>query len=176
MKRIFRKISTFKTIIQTYIRKMVLRFANSISNLTLNTYHIVINFKTNEKIPSEYSLQILAKLRNEIECGYLIQQLQTQITNKFIITTHALCEIFSQIDENQIITQFQSNYKHHVSMKFIFRQFINNGFGGISKVIDNTIPINGVKDYRVNILKTGNIPFSKIEDLFCIEIITDNLK
>jgi hypothetical protein len=43
-------------------------------------------------------------------------------------------------------------------------------------MIDNTIPINGVKNYRVNILKTGEISFSAIKDMFCIEIDTTDFK
>lgn len=79
-------------------------------------------------------------------------------------------------ERNLIEKKFKDELKNHVSMKFLFRQWVTTfqetppmGYKRMN-VIDNTIPVNGVKDYRVNILKTGEIRFSTIKDMFCVEM------
>ena len=158
------------------VREMILRFINSIQDNVLSTYHITFDFQTAEKAPSHYRLELLAELRNDLECNFLIAQLQQQIGSKFHRVKFYDKQITTIHDRKQIENDFKNTLKNHVSMKFIFRQNINDGFGKILKVTDNSIPINGVKDYRVNILKSGQIPFSIIEDMFCIEILTEDFK
>jgi hypothetical protein len=155
---------------------MILKFINDIQDKILNTYHITINFKTIEKKPSQYRLELLADLRNQLECDFLIQQIQQQISNKFLVITTFNNEVKTNTERTKIESDFKNLLHNHVSMKFLFRENVNDGFGKIIKVIDNSIPVNGVKDYRVNILKSGQIPHNSIEDMFCIEIITDTLK
>lgn len=158
------------------LRKMILRFANSIVNSTLNTYHITINFQTAEKIPSKFRLEVLAELRDDMECNYLIQQLTQQIGKSFHGVKYYEKEVTTVADKYSIEKRFKSNLYNHISMKFLFRTNVNNGFGKVVLVQDETNFVKGVKDYRVNILKTGQISLNSIEDMFCIELITDDLK
>ena len=160
------------------IRKMILRFINSVQENILTTYHIRIDFKTREKKPSFYRLELLAELRTTLECDLLISQLSSQIQEKFFLSNYYTNEIKTSTERKLIETNFNDNLKNHISMKFIFRQWIKTfqeidpiGWKTIS-VIDNTIEPNGVKDYRVNILKSGEIAFSSIKDMFCVEIDT----
>lgn len=161
---------------------MILRFVNNIQDKVLTTYHIVIDFKTHEKKPSHYRLELLAELRSDLEKELLINQIKNQLIGKFDGCNHYDSEVNTLIDRKLIEDRFNDMLKKHVSMKFLFRQWIRTfvqnesiGWKTIS-VIDNTIPNNGVMDYRVNILKTGEICFTDIEDMFCVEIDTTEFK
>jgi hypothetical protein len=164
------------------IRKMILRFINNIQDKVLTTYHITLDFNTKENKPTFYRLELLAELRNDLECALLINQLRIQLSDKFNGYKTYVNELKTEHERLVIERNFIETLKTHVSMKFIFRQWVTTfsetpplGYKTIN-VIDNTIPINGVKNYRVNILKTGEISFSAIKDMFCIEIDTTDFK
>jgi hypothetical protein len=108
--------------------------------------------------------------------------LRIQLSDKFNGYKTYVNELKTEHERLVIERNFIETLKTHVSMKFIFRQWVTTfsetpplGYKTIN-VIDNTIPINGVKNYRVNILKTGEISFSAIKDMFCIEIDTTDFK
>jgi hypothetical protein len=164
------------------IRKMILQFVNNIQDKVLTTYHITLDFQTRERKPTYYRLEILAELRSDFECDILINQLQQQLGNKFNGLNYRKTEVKTNYEKEKIEQQFKDNLKNHISIRFLFRQWVTTfqetppiGYKTIS-VIDNLISPNGVKDYRVNILKTGEIPFSIIQDMFCVEIDTTEFK
>ena len=75
------------------IRKMILRFINNIQDKVLTTYHITIDFKTIENKPTFYRLELLAELRNDLECDILVNQFQSQILSKFFYIGHHIKEV-----------------------------------------------------------------------------------
>lgn len=160
------------------IKHMILRFVTKIQEKLLITYHIVIDFRTREEKPTRYRLELLAELRNETELGNLTTQLHGQLSTKFTGYNTYTKEIKTQYERQTIINSFNNKLKNHISMKFIFRQWVNTFEMGEKtiRVNDETIEKNGVKDYRVNILKTGKIPFSAMQDMFCVELDTTNFK
>jgi hypothetical protein len=167
-----------KQTITNKIRKMILRFINSIQDSLLTTYHIIIDFKTKEDNPTFYRLELLAELRSDYEAETLINQFQQQLITKFYGLNYYKKEVKSSFEREQIEKNFNDKFTNHVSMRFICRQWVETfretppfGFKTI-RVIDETIPVNDVKDYRVNILKSGDIPFEKYQQLFCVEIDT----
>ena len=179
--KIYKIIHIFE-LLKNKIRKMILRFVNNVQEQILTTYHITIDFKTREKKPTYYRLELLAELRSDLESDMLINQLQLQLGEKFWGLNFHKDEVKTQYERKKIEQNFNDNLKKHISMKFLFKQWVTTfqetppiGWKTIS-VIDNTISENGVKDYRVNILKTGEIRFSTIKDMFCVEIETNKFK
>ena|GEM_PF-6716104 len=170
------RLTNWLSLLNHNLKRMILRFINFIQGQLLITYHIIIDFETMEKNPTHFRIELLAEIRDWNDLCNLRMQLQEKITNKFILRGFYEKEIKTIYEKQRIEEDFNVNYKNHVSMKFIFRQWKNNKDGNLIKVIDNTIEQRGVKDYRVNILKSGKLPFYEIEDMFCIEIETTDLK
>jgi len=152
------------------LRLMLLKFVNDLQNKILTTYHIEINFQTIDR-KSDYKLELLAELRSYKECLILINQLQSQISYKFLLGNTYETEIKNASKIKQIEDSFKSDHKKHTSMKFIFRQYMKNEYPyEIISVTDEIINKKITKDYRVNILKSGDITISTIQDLFAVEI------
>lgn len=163
--------------ILTYkIKKMILQFANNVQEHLLLTYHITINFKTIEKNPTFYRLELLAKLRSSLELAYLETQiLSIAIGENFNLINVSSQEVKTQYERKKIEDNFKDINKKAVSMKFLFRHWVTDQYGKLCFVNDTTVEKTAKKDYRVNILKSGEIPFSQYKDLFCVEINTTQL-
>jgi hypothetical protein len=164
------------------IRKMILKIANLVQGQVLTPYHMCFTFKTKETKPTTYRLELIAELRSELECDSLISQIFSQLFEKFNYVDQYKKEIETLFERKRIEENFNSKFKEHVSIKFLFRQWVTS-FSEIEpigpktiSVIDHTIPSNGVTDYRVNILKNGELPYFKIKEMFCVEINTTDLK
>jgi hypothetical protein len=155
---------------------MVLRFVNNMQKRVLTTYHIIMQFKTIERNPSCYRLEVLAELRDEIELGCLTTQLGDQIRKRFAEYQVYSKELKTLYERQRIEQNFNNKINDYVYMKFVFMKWIHNEFGRIINVIDRTDFPDGVKDYRVNILKTGTLPFSMYNDIFVIEIDTTGFR
>lgn len=159
------------------IRKMILRFVNNIQENNLTTFHIVIDFKTIEKKPTFYRLELLTELRNEVELGYLKTNiLPIVIGKRFDVNNISTKEIETQYERKRIEEDFNDMNKNAVSMNFLFRHWVTDQYGKLHFVNDTTVEKTAKKDYRVNILKSGQIPFGQYEDLFCVEIDTTEFK
>ncbi len=155
---------------------MLLKFVNNLQNHILTTYHIEVNFKTKEKKPSFYKLELLVELKDDIELGCLKTTIIGQIASKFILISNYDREITTKAEKEQIQRNFESDSKSHITMKFLLRHWKTNEYGKLCYVEDNTIEKNGKKDYRVNILKTGEMPLGMYNDLFVVEIDTTELQ
>jgi hypothetical protein len=159
------------------IKKMILQFVNNIQDKVLITYHMTIDFKTLEKKPTFYRLELLAELRSEIELGYLKTNIFSIVFGKrFDVINISTKEIKTQYEKKRIEDDFNDMNKKSVSMNFLFRHWATDQYGKLHYVDDTTVEKTGKKDYRVNILKSGEISFGHYEDLFCIEIDTTEFK
>jgi len=151
---------------------MLLKFINATQNLILTTYHIEVNFKTREKKPTTYKLQLIAELRNCVELEALKNSIIQQITDNFDLISNYETEIRLIADRIQIENNFQQSCKESVPMKFSFKHWVADGYGQQKYIKDEMVEKSGKKDFRVNVLKIGEIPFETIKDLFAIEIDT----
>jgi hypothetical protein len=159
------------------IKKMILRFVNKIQDKVLTTYHITIDFKTLEKKPTFYRLELLAELRSDLELGYLKTNIfSIVIGKKFDLTNISTKEVKTQYEKKRIEEDFNDKHKKSVAMNFLFRHWTTDQYGKLHYVNDTTVEKTAKKDYRVNILKSGEIPFGQYEDMFCIEIDTTDFK
>ncbi len=154
---------------------MILQFTNKIQENNLRTFHFIVNFTTVEKKPTHYKLELLLKLKDEME----LRCVETQINNQlkfFAGYRTEVKEIKTLSEEILIENNFKADYKKHTKIKFLLKHWVTNEFGKIIFVNDTTIEKEGKKDYRVNILKTGEMPFSMYNDMFVVELDTTDLK
>ena len=164
-----------KTNLKYKLKLMLLQFANSIQNENLRTFHFIVNFTTVEKKPTYYKLELLLKLRDEVELRCVETQINNQL-NVFAGYRTEVKEIKTIAEETIIENNFKADYKNHTTMKFLLRHWVTDEYGRIKFVNDTTVGKQGNKDFRVNILKTGEMPFSMYQDLFVVEIDTTELK
>lgn len=155
---------------------MLLQFVNNLQNNNLRTFHIEVKFGTLEKQPTIYKLELLAKLRDNVELGCLKTIIIGQIDSRFNLISNYAKEITTKADEIIIINNFNSSDKKHIPMKFLLRHWLTDQFGNLCYVNDETVEKYCSNYFRNNILKTGNMPLSMYEDLLVIEIDTTKFK
>lgn len=151
---------------------MLLQFADEIQEKNLRTFHFIVNFTTVEKKPTYYKLELLLKLKDETQLRCIEAQIKDQL-NEFDGYRTEVKEIKTITEAILIQNSFEADYKTHTTIKFLLKHWVTDKYGCIKFVNDTTVE---KKDYRVNILKSGEMPFSMYSDKFVVEIDTTELK